>query len=206
MAQNEARGYPQMIERIDCMLWKNFPFAWQVLNKGHHGEWCVVVLEGVEYYDMWIWHAFFWHEVISMTWTCCTELDNVCILVEGHALDCNYEININQSTKGYFVADGIYVIWSTFVKTIFEPLGHKKSHFRSFWESCRNDVERAFGVFQHRFSIAVYPAPTWPQYQMWEVINNCVIMHNMIIQSKRGNPLYEDHLYDHQCPFVSGDH
>jgi hypothetical protein len=59
MAQNEARGYPQMIERIDCMLWKNFPFAWQVLNKGHHGEWCVVVLEGVEYYDMWIWHALF---------------------------------------------------------------------------------------------------------------------------------------------------
>jgi hypothetical protein len=59
MAQNEARGYPQMIERIDCMLWKNFPFARQVLNKGHHGEWCVVVLEGVEYYDMWIWHALF---------------------------------------------------------------------------------------------------------------------------------------------------
>ena len=39
------------------------------------------------------------------------------------------------------------------MQTIHEPRGRKKKLFASTQESCRKDVERAFGVLQSRFAI-----------------------------------------------------
>jgi hypothetical protein len=47
---------------------------------------------------------------------------------------------------GYYLVDGIYPSWATFVKTIPEPQGNKKKYFATAQEACRKDVERAFGV------------------------------------------------------------
>ena len=47
---------------------------------------------------------------------------------------------------GYYLADGIYPPWDTFVKTIPSPVGNKKKHFYQAQEAVRKDVERAFGV------------------------------------------------------------
>jgi hypothetical protein len=69
-------------------------------------------------------------------------------LVEGYDPPCNYEINGNQYTKGYYLADSIYPTWVTFVKTISIPTGQKNCHFAKRQESSRNDVEHAFCVLQ----------------------------------------------------------
>ena len=65
-------------------------------------------------------------------------------LAEGRAPPVNYTVNGHEYTMGYYLADGIYPNWSTFVKTIPRPLGEKRKYFASKQESARKDVERAF--------------------------------------------------------------
>ena len=62
---------------------------------------------------------------------------------------------------GYYLADGIYSQWATFVKTISEPHGNKQSHFATMQEAARKDVESAFGVLQARWGIVCSAAMMW---------------------------------------------
>jgi hypothetical protein len=126
--------------------------------------------------------------------------------VEGHAPPCNYEINGHQYTKGYYLADGIYPTWATFLKTISVPTGQKSCHFAEHFENCRKDVERAFGVLQAQFAIVQYPALCWSHDQMWEVMQACVIMHNMIIENDRKTRAKHIGPYECQGPLAEVDH
>lgn len=52
-------------------------------------------------------------------------------------------------------------------------------------ESCRKDVERAFGVLQSRFAIVASPARGWKKRHLYDIIKSCIIMHYMIIEDER---------------------
>ncbi|XP_062164963.1 uncharacterized protein LOC133871550 [Alnus glutinosa] len=86
---------------------------------------------------------------------------------------------------GYYLADGIYPQWSTFVKTISAPLGAKKKHFAAAQESARKDVEHAFGVLQARFAIVRQPARCYKIPELKQIMKACIIHHNMIIEDER---------------------
>jgi hypothetical protein len=52
-------------------------------------------------------------------------------------------------------------------------------------ESVRKDVEKAFGVLQARFDIVRRPARLWKQADVINIMQACVILHNMIVKIRR---------------------
>ena len=71
------------------------------------------------------------------------------------------------------------------MKTIPNPKGEKRARFAKEQESCRKDVERAFGVLQSRWPIVRHLARCWSIETLGDVMNACVIMHNMIVEDER---------------------
>ena len=202
LQMGEARGFPGMMGSIDCMhwQWKNCPKAWKgMFMNGHKGV-ATIVLEAVASSDLWIWHAFFG---VAGSNNDINVLDRSPVfdeVLQGHAPEVNYTINGNHYNKGYYLTDGIYPEWATFVKTIPRPQNDKRKLFSKYQESQRKDVERAFGVLQARFAIVRGPARFWDKADLGKIMRACIIMHNMIVEDERDTyatqfgplPIYDD--------------
>ncbi|XP_062177144.1 uncharacterized protein LOC133882057 [Alnus glutinosa] len=186
LAEGRSRGFPRMLGSIDCMhwKWKNCPTSWRGMYSGHKRE-ATIILEAVASYDLWIWHAFFG---LPGSNNDINVLDKSFIftkLAQGRGPRVNYSINGHDYTMGYYLANGIYPQWSTFVKTISAPLGAKKKHFAAAQESARKDVERAFEVLQARFAIVRQPARFFKIPELKQIMKACIILHNMIIEDEK---------------------
>ena len=99
-------------------------------------------------------------------------------LAEGRTPAVHYSINGHDYTMGYYLTDGIYPKWATFVKTIPAPQGHKYKLFAAAQEAYRKDVERAFGVLQARFAIVRRLARFFHLETLKKVMKACIILHN----------------------------
>uniref|UniRef100_A0A0D3ACP7 Protein ALP1-like n=1 Tax=Brassica oleracea var. oleracea TaxID=109376 RepID=A0A0D3ACP7_BRAOL len=151
-----------MIGSIDCMHWewKNCPTAWQgMYSRGTDKP--TIVLEAVASYDLWIWHAFFG---APGTMNDLNILDRSPIfddIINGVAPEVNFHVNGREYNLAYYLTDGIYPEWETFIKSIRLPQTPKHCLFASTQESVRKDVERVFGVLQSRFAVVKNPAIIW---------------------------------------------
>jgi hypothetical protein len=154
MALGEQKGFPGMLGSIDCMhwAWKNCPVESQGQYKGHVNK-PTIILEAVASNDLWIWHAFFRMSGSHNDINVLHRSSLFANLAEGTAPEVNYTINGHDYTMGYYLADGIYPLWATLVKSISLPMGNKKKYFAKAQEAARKNVKRAFGVLQSRFAI-----------------------------------------------------
>ncbi|XP_056860184.1 uncharacterized protein LOC130508618 [Raphanus sativus] len=184
----EKRGFPGMVGSIDCMHWewKNCPTSWKGLYaRGSNKP--TIVLEAVASQDLWIWHAFFGP---PGTLNDINVLDRSPVfhdIFEGRAPRLKYVVNGHQYKLAYYLTDGIYPKWSTFIQSISSPQGPKAELFAEHQESARKDVERAFGVLQSRFAIVKNPALTWEKEKIGKIMRACIILHNMIVENERND-------------------
>ncbi|XP_033133217.1 uncharacterized protein LOC108870213 [Brassica rapa] len=182
----EQRGFPGMVGSIDCMHWewKNCPTAW----KGQYSRGSAkptIVLEAVASYDLWIWHAFFGP---PGTLNDINVLDRSPVfddIINGQAPQVTFSVNGNEYRLAYYLTDGIYPKWATFVQSISLPQGPKAALFAQHQEGVRKDVERAFGVLQARFGIIKNPARIWDKAKIGKIMRACIILHNMIVEDER---------------------
>uniref|UniRef100_A0A0D2ZXD1 DDE Tnp4 domain-containing protein n=1 Tax=Brassica oleracea var. oleracea TaxID=109376 RepID=A0A0D2ZXD1_BRAOL len=155
----EVRRFPGMIGSIDCMHWewKNCPTAWKGQFTRGSGK-PTIVLEVVASQDLWIWHAFFG---LPGTLNDINVLDRSHVfddILHGRAPKVKFKVNNHTYRMAYYLTDGIYPNWATFIQSIPLPQGRKAEKFAEKQESARKDVERAFGVLQSRFAIVKNPA------------------------------------------------
>ncbi|KAH9780955.1 nuclease [Citrus sinensis] len=152
----KERGFPGMFGSLDCMhwKWKNCPTAWAGQYAGRSGT-LTIILEAVADYNLWIWHAHFGLPNSNNDINVLEASHLFANLASGIAPPAHYVIKGNEYNMGYYLADGIYLKWSTLVQTIHNPRGPKKKLFAMKQEACWKDVERAFGVLQSRFAIVV---------------------------------------------------
>ncbi|XP_048596481.1 uncharacterized protein LOC125578185 [Brassica napus] len=106
-------------------------------------------------------------------------------ILEGRAPRVRYVVNGHQYDLAYYLTDGIYPKWSTFIQSISLPQGAKAELFDKVQESTRKDVERAFGVLQARFAIVKNPALLWDKAKIGQIMRACIILHNMIVEDER---------------------
>lgn len=184
--ENAARGFPGMLGSIDCMKWE-----WALCPRAFAGQYKgrekkpTVVLEAVASQDLWIWHADFGVAGSNNDINVLQRSSLIQALLHGTDLTATYQINGTNRHQPYFLADGIYPSWSIFLKGFPAPLSAKEKLFTEAHSAARKDVERAFGVLQRQWRILALPARFWHLGNLCDVMYCCIILHNMIVESRR---------------------
>uniref|UniRef100_A0A0D3DAG7 DDE Tnp4 domain-containing protein n=1 Tax=Brassica oleracea var. oleracea TaxID=109376 RepID=A0A0D3DAG7_BRAOL len=106
-------------------------------------------------------------------------------IINGQAPQVNFLVNGREYHLAYYLTDGIYPRWATFIQSIPVPQGPKAVLFAQRQEAARKDVERAFGVLQARFAIVKNPALSWDKVKIGKIMRACIILHNMIVENER---------------------
>uniref|UniRef100_A0A0D3CV48 DDE Tnp4 domain-containing protein n=1 Tax=Brassica oleracea var. oleracea TaxID=109376 RepID=A0A0D3CV48_BRAOL len=106
-------------------------------------------------------------------------------IINGQAPQVTFSVNGREYHMAYYLTDGIYPKWATFIQSIPIPQGTKARLFAQQQEAARKDIERAFGVLQARFAIVKNSALFWDKVKIGKIMRACIILHNMIVEDER---------------------
>lgn len=143
------------------------------------------MLEAVASIDLWICHAYFGVAGSNNDLNVLSRSNLFQEKLQGRAPEVNFTINDTHYDMGYYLTDGIYPEWAAFVKTFTRPQDPKRLLFKKSHESARKDVERAFGVLQAHFAIVLGPVRCWHKSRIHDIMDACIILHNMIVEDER---------------------
>ncbi|PWA72925.1 harbinger transposase-derived protein [Artemisia annua] len=100
----------------------------------------------------------------------------------GTAPNSSFSVNGRPYKRGYYITDGIYPTYSTFVKAYKYPTDPKEKRFNKLQESARKDVERAFGRLKGKWMILSRPLRAMSVKKIRQLVYTCIIFHNMILK------------------------
>ncbi|KAL9679905.1 hypothetical protein QQ045_017776 [Rhodiola kirilowii] len=118
------------------MHWKNCPTAWQGSYTGRKVR-PTIILEAVASYDTWIWHSFIGVPGALNDLNVLYKSDIIDPLLAGISPRVTYKVNGSTYDHSYYLADGIYPRYSSFVKTIPNPQTDAEKLFAKKQESYR---------------------------------------------------------------------
>ncbi|GJT28612.1 zinc finger, CCHC-type containing protein [Tanacetum coccineum] len=150
-------GLPGMIGSIDCMHWE-----WVKCPKSLHGQfkrrdkkYSTIMLEAVTDQNLWFWHAYFGVPGANNDLNVLYGSSLFGDLLADKALEAPFQVNRITYEKDYYLADGIYPQWATFVKAFTIARDLKTQKFKIVQESARKDIERALESYKIKSSILV---------------------------------------------------
>nr|GEY72817.1 hypothetical protein [Tanacetum cinerariifolium] len=103
-------------------------------------------------------------------------------LLDDLAPSVSYMVNEVEYRNGYYLADGIYQKWASFVKSFTVTTDPKHTYFKQRQESARKDVERAFGVLQGHWGLIQQPARAYEVSTLRRIIV-CDMRHSSALDS-----------------------
>ncbi|CAL2237442.1 unnamed protein product [Prunus armeniaca] len=181
----KARGFPGMIDSIDCMYWqwKNCSTTWQGDYGNRKGQ-KSIILEAVARFDTCVWHAFFG---VTRSQNDLNVLGQSLVfndILRGEVPNITYEINNIVYQNGYYLVDDIYSRWTTCMKSILHPRSEKQKLFAAYQEGYRKDVERCFGILQAQWLIIRGAALMFDEEVLMSIMMTCIILYNMIVEDE----------------------
>jgi hypothetical protein len=129
-AHDSRHGFPGMLGSVDCMHWDwdNCPVAWRgQYMRGDHDR-PTIILEAAVSQDLWIWHAYFGVVGSNNDLNVLNQSPLFNDVYNDKAPECPFFVNNVQYKRGYYLADGIYPEWATFVKSFTCPVEDKKNN------------------------------------------------------------------------------
>lgn len=187
--ESERRGVPGCIGSVDCMhvYWRNCPTAWKGAFSGKEKE-PTIVLEAVADWSRWIWHAFFGLPGINNDKTVLAMSD---LLQYVASIKAPYTLHGHVYDTPYFLADGIYPAMEVFATPMSQPRTPADRNYNSYQEAYRKDIECSFGILQAKFGILRDPVRLWSLEDIDYIVLGCVILHNMVVESRLEEMNYE---------------
>ncbi|GKC76792.1 RNA-directed DNA polymerase, eukaryota [Tanacetum coccineum] len=134
----EVRLYALGLEKLPKSLHGQF--------KRSTNKYPTLMLEVVADQKLWIWHAYFRVSGANNDLNVLYGSPLFDAEIADIAPECPFVVNGHTYRKCYYLADGIYPAWSTFVKTFSVARDEKTLKFKRVQEAARKDIERAFGT------------------------------------------------------------
>jgi hypothetical protein len=186
----EKHGVPGMLMSLDCMhvSWKNCPVGQQCHFKAtKKNKMATVVLEAGVDWNCWFWHVSCGHAGTNNDvniWDVSSLQQQFLSPWWNQYVDFEFDIDGKRFHRLWCLVDGIYPALSRFVKTIPYAFDRVMELFVKWQESARKDVERAFGILVRKFQFLAKPNEYWYLEDIKNQIYGCVLMHNMMVETR----------------------
>ncbi|XP_071708070.1 uncharacterized protein [Rutidosis leptorrhynchoides] len=180
----KKHDFPGMLGSIDCMhrVWGKFLVAWQgQFKRGDHSH-PTIMLEAIASYDNWIWHAYFGVAGSNNDINVLNTSPLFESMLNDNFPDIPYVINGVEYKRGYYLADGIYPQWASFVKAYSSAADPKSKYFHA------NNLRR--------WHILQQPARPYSLKAIQRIMYACIIMHNMIVEDNGFNISENNWVYE----------